>query len=263
MDASLPPNCVTTLAPLRVLLAEDHPVNQKLAVALLGKRGHDVVVVEDGVQAVSAWERERFDAILMDVHMPTMGGLEATRAIRERERGGAQHVPIVALTALALSSDRDRCFAAGMDAFVSKPLTAAELFSTLERLLPQKRLAKPADEPRRSGAVDAARLLASVEGDEAMLHDLVETFLAEQPRQEQTIAEALAHRDAAAVARAAHGFKGVLLTMAAMPAADCARKLEMIARSTRLDEAFAAHAELRAELARVEPELRALLRRAA
>jgi signal transduction histidine kinase/ActR/RegA family two-component response regulator len=117
--------------PLRILLAEDNPVNQKLAVALLRKRGHSVVVAVDGREAVATWERESFDLILMDVQMPEMGGFEATAEIRARERNG-HRVPIVAMTAHAMEGDRQRCLDAGMDAYISKPVRPDVLYSTVE-----------------------------------------------------------------------------------------------------------------------------------
>jgi len=258
-------NAPHSLTPsLRILVAEDHPVNQKLAVALLSKRGHEVVVAADGRIALEAWEHQRFDVILMDVHMPNMGGIEATQAIREREKSRGGHVRIIALTALAMTSDRDRCLSAGMDGYVSKPLDANDLFATLERLLPRR--PSPGSAVAASGAVppvDASRLLATVEGDHVMMLDILETFVQDCPAQEAAIAEALARRDAPALARAAHGFKGVLITMAAMPAADAARRVEMLARASRLEEAPGAIAELRQEIRRLEPALRDLAQRRA
>lgn len=259
-------NAPQSLTPsLRILVAEDHPVNQKLAVALLGKRGHDVQVAADGKLALEAWEHQRFDVILMDVHMPNMGGIEATQAIREREKSRGGHVRIIALTALAMTSDRDRCLQAGMDGYVSKPLDANELFATLERLLPRRPAQGAAGAaPGAAPPVDAVRLLATVEGDHAMMLDILQTFAEDCPAQEKAIADALARRDAPALARAAHGFKGVLITMAAMPAADAARRVEMLARASRLEEAPAAFSELKQEIRRLEPALRELgARRAA
>ena len=124
-------------ARLRVLLAEDNAVNRMVAVRLLEKRGHTVVAVENGREALHALDREPFDVVMMDVQMPEMDGLEATAAVRAREgvRGG--HVPIVALTAHAMKGDRERCLEAGMDAYVSKPVNAEELFATLARLVPE------------------------------------------------------------------------------------------------------------------------------
>ncbi|TMA36390.1 MAG: response regulator, partial [Deltaproteobacteria bacterium] len=121
---------------LHVLLAEDNAVNRKVAVRLLEKRGHTVVAVEDGRQALRALDGERFDVALMDVQMPEMDGFEATAAVRARERVEGGHLPIVALTAYAMKGDRERCLEAGMDAYVAKPVNADELFATLERLVP-------------------------------------------------------------------------------------------------------------------------------
>ena len=122
---------------LRILLAEDNPVNQKVARHLLERAGHDVEVVGDGEAAVERWAAEDFDVILMDVQMPRMDGLAATAAIRERERGTEGHIPIVAMTALAMAGDRERCVAAGMDGYVSKPIDKNDLMGVLHRLVKQ------------------------------------------------------------------------------------------------------------------------------
>jgi signal transduction histidine kinase/ActR/RegA family two-component response regulator len=119
---------------LNILLAEDNVVNQRLATRLLEKAGHAVTVAEDGKQALAILERDRFDVVLMDVQMPEMSGLEATEAVRARERQTGQHVPILAMTAHAMTGDRERCLAAGMDGYLSKPVQPAELFQALEQL---------------------------------------------------------------------------------------------------------------------------------
>jgi signal transduction histidine kinase/ligand-binding sensor domain-containing protein/CheY-like chemotaxis protein len=116
--------------PLRVLLAEDSPVNQKVASKMLQKAGHTVTVVESGVEVVAAFGRETFDVVLMDVQMPEMDGFEATQAIRTQEQG-ERHIPIIALTAHAMQGDRERCLEAGMDGYVAKPFRAAELYAAL------------------------------------------------------------------------------------------------------------------------------------
>jgi two-component system sensor histidine kinase/response regulator len=121
-------------ASLRVLLAEDNVVNQRLGTRLLEKMGHRVTLASNGVDAVRAHATTPFDLILMDVQMPEMNGFEATGRIREREQRTGQHVPIVALTAHAIQGDRDRCLAAGMDDYLSKPLNASLLAEKLERV---------------------------------------------------------------------------------------------------------------------------------
>jgi signal transduction histidine kinase/ActR/RegA family two-component response regulator len=118
--------------PLRILLAEDNPVNRLLAIRVLEKRGHSVTVAGTGREALDATEERMFDVVLMDVEMPEMSGLEAATAIRRREQRTGTHIPIVAMTAHAMSGDRERCLAAGMDAYVSKPVRASELYAALE-----------------------------------------------------------------------------------------------------------------------------------
>ncbi len=116
----------------RILLAEDNPVNQKVALRLIEKQGHSVETAGTGAEAVAKSAADDFDLILMDVQMPEMDGLEATRAIRERERITGKHIPIFALTAHAMAGDRDLCLAAGMDGYLSKPISAQELIHSIE-----------------------------------------------------------------------------------------------------------------------------------
>ncbi len=115
----------------RVLLAEDNAVNQKVAARLLEKSGHSVVVASNGMEALHALERERFDVILMDIQMPELDGIEATARIREREKHGSYRTPIIALTAHAMTGDRERCLTAGMDGYVSKPIQLEELVQAI------------------------------------------------------------------------------------------------------------------------------------
>ncbi|MGO9274727.1 MAG: response regulator, partial [Terriglobia bacterium] len=120
---------------LRILLAEDNAVNQKLASRLLEKRGHTVAVASNGREALKVLEKQRFDLVLMDVSMPEMDGMEATRAIRAAEKTTGAHLPIIAMTAHAMKGDRERCLDAGMDGYVSKPVQAQELFEAAETVL--------------------------------------------------------------------------------------------------------------------------------
>ena len=120
---------------MNLLLAEDNPVNQKLAARMLQKMGHRVMVVENGRLALAAFMKNQFDVILMDIQMPEMDGFEATAAIREREKSQVgSHVPIIAMTAHAMAGDRERCLEAGMDGYVSKPINVQELTEALENL---------------------------------------------------------------------------------------------------------------------------------
>jgi CheY-like chemotaxis protein len=130
-DRPTPPAATVDLPTLRILLAEDNPVNQRLAQLMLEKAGHVVVIASNGAEAVEHVRNEAFDIVLMDIHMPVMDGLEATRAIRKQEQQSGKKVPIVALTAYAMTGDRERFLREGMDGYVSKPIRPAELFECL------------------------------------------------------------------------------------------------------------------------------------
>lgn len=121
--------------PLKILLSEDNLVNQKLAVKLLEKQGWEVMVAGNGKEAVELIERDGFDLVLMDVQMPEMDGIEATRVIREKEKCSGKHIPIIALTAHAMKKDRNACLEAGMDSYISKPIKVKELFEEIEKLM--------------------------------------------------------------------------------------------------------------------------------
>jgi two-component system sensor histidine kinase/response regulator len=123
---------------LRILLAEDNVVNRAVAAAILEKRGHSLTHAADGREAIEAAGREAFDLIFMDVQMPEVDGLEATCRIRKAEQGSGRHTPIVAMTAHAMAGDRERCLAAGMDDYLSKPLRKSALFALLDQVLDQK-----------------------------------------------------------------------------------------------------------------------------
>ena len=127
---------LVTTRRLKILLAEDNPVNQRLALLMLEKKGHEVVVAKNGVEAVNKSGLEDFDLILMDVQMPEMDGLQATKRIREREKISGKHIPIIALTAHALKGDEEKCLEAGMDEYISKPISRRQLFETMELLFP-------------------------------------------------------------------------------------------------------------------------------
>ena len=130
----------------RILLAEDNAVNRTLAIRLLEKRGYTVKVAANGREAVTAFEKEVFDAILMDVQMPEMDGFEATAKIREHEKSTGKHIPIIAMTAHALKGDEDRCIEAGMDGYVSKPIRTNELYAALEKVVKKDGVSEPENE---------------------------------------------------------------------------------------------------------------------
>jgi len=147
--------------PLRILLAEDNPVNQRLAVRLLEKQGHTVVVAGDGQAAVAAVAQQRFDVVLMDVQMPVLDGLEATAALRAQEQTTGTHLPILAMTAYAMQGDAERCLAAGMDGYLAKPIKPAALLAALDGLLGDAAAPPP---PRSVPPLDLAPALDTVDG---------------------------------------------------------------------------------------------------
>jgi PAS domain S-box-containing protein len=251
--------------PLRVLLAEDNDINQLMAVNLLENWGHHVTVANNGREALDALAREPFDAVLMDVQMPVMDGFAATATIRSNEKAAGGHVPIIAMTAHALKGDRERCLAAGMDGYVSKPIQAAELRATLEQLVPA---AKGPPSPNghngsaAGGVFDRTALLDYVACNEALLHKIIDRFQEQSPKLLAAVSEAIARRDAAALQFSAHTLKGVVGNFFAETARDAALRLEVMGREGNLAGADEAHAVLTREVERLREALAGLEREA-
>ncbi|HJV08762.1 MAG TPA: response regulator, partial [Acidimicrobiales bacterium] len=206
----------------RVLVAEDNPVNQKVAAAMLKRLGYRVDVVANGAEAVDALERVPYAAVLMDCQMPVLNGYEATVEIRARERlSDGRHVPVVALTASAIKGDEERCLAAGMDAYVTKPVTVADLGEVLGRLV------EPAGDVLDPATVDA---LWELGGDSpAVLEELADTFIEGTPAQLDELAGAVARADLETVARAAHQLKGSCAAVGARSMGGLAAEIETAA----------------------------------
>ena len=241
-------------ASLRLLLAEDNAVNQRLAASLLEKRGHRVVVVGNGREALAALDEQPFDAVLMDVQMPEMDGFEATAAIRVREQRAGGHIPIVAMTAHAMQGDRERCLAAGMDGYVAKPLDAKELFLALESVAAPTSSAAAEAGPVPLVVFDKSAALARV-GDEELLGKLVELFLDECPKRMLEIREGITQRDGGAVERAAHNLKGAAAIFAADAACQAAERLEAVGRNEGWADAEQGWSALEDALARLRRAL--------
>ncbi len=229
--AFVPPRAAAPGVPrsLRVLVAEDNEFNQELAASLLKKRGHVAVLAGNGKAAMAAWEREPFDLILMDVQMPEMDGFAATQAIRAKETAKGGHVPIIALTAHAMKGDRERCLAAGMDAYVSKPIRAAELFEAIGRLLSAdvKGATQRSDPEGPQGAVlDLDTALAVVDGDRELLRQMAHWFLNQCPKLLGEIRDSVLRGDAPAVEQAAHKLNASVGSFGAQRAYQAALRLE-------------------------------------
>lgn len=214
---------------LRLLLAEDNFINQRLMLAMLEKLGHRVTTVANGTAAVRAVQQESFDMVLMDVQMPEMNGLEATRAIRTWERGRGVRVPIVALTAHAMKGTREDCLQAGMDDYLSKPIQMPELIRVLEKVI-----VRPKDE---TPAFDPAPLLRRIGDDEELFRDLIQLFQEECPQTIETIRFALEMGNASSLEQAAHLLKGSASNFAASEVVNAAQRLETLAHSGDLVEA--------------------------
>jgi CheY-like chemotaxis protein/HPt (histidine-containing phosphotransfer) domain-containing protein len=245
-----PAKALTPGRALRVLVAEDFVINQKVVVRMLDRLGHRARVVSDGRAALAALETGVFDIVLMDVQMPEMDGLEATRSIRARERAigvgtapppmgsaYADHarargrIPIVALTAHAMKGDEERCLASGMDGYLSKPVTVEVLARALARF------ALEPGAPAAVSPVDLAAALRGIDGDVELLGELSALFVEDWPARQDELRSAMHVRDAARLERAAHGLKGVLGALGGVGAAAVASTLETLARDGHLDDA--------------------------
>jgi signal transduction histidine kinase/CheY-like chemotaxis protein/HPt (histidine-containing phosphotransfer) domain-containing protein len=266
-----------TLPPLKILLAEDNAVNQMVAVGLLEKQGHKVTVVGTGREALEALDGGPFDLVLMDVQMPEMDGLEAVAAIRAEEtQGGALRLPVIAMTAYTMKGDRERFLEAGFDAYVRKPISVHELFEAIEGAVPEKRTSRaprapsapppppPPPPPRTSSEAppgaspfDKAAALGRLAGDEGLLRDLVEVFLAEIEPWMVAIRAAVGSRDAPTLKRAAHTLKGAVDSVGGSHAYGAAKELERMGREGDLTGVEAALGRLEGEIARLLPHLSA------
>ncbi len=244
---------------LRVLLAEDNAVDQQLASPLLEKRGHKVVVAGNGREALAALEKQPFDLVLMDVQMPEMDGFEATAAIREKEKATADRLPIIAMTAHAMKGDPERCLAAGMDGYVSKPIQAKTLFEVMEGLTATYSKGDTAAPAAQAGEIlDPDEALAQVDGDAQLLAEMALLFLRDCPKLLADMQDAMARRDAKALERCAHTLKGSVSNFAAKQATEATLKLEQLARQGELTQSEPAFAALQEAFERLRPRLETL-----
>ncbi len=260
-------------AHLRVLVAEDNAVNQTLALRLLVKFGHDVVVVGDGQEALDILEKQRFDLVLMDLQMPRLDGLEATAKIRERERETGRHLPIIAMTAHAMRGDRERCLKAGCDDYVSKPMRAKDLAETIDRCMAIVESSAPPDNddvrnhspsPPIAAAAptsvfDLSTALAGVDGDEDLLRELAQIFLEDSPRLLSAVCESAAQGDMAQLQRAAHALKGSVANFGAGKIVTLALQLEKQGNEGNADEVGPLVTELQDLTETLRTELAALV----
>jgi two-component system sensor histidine kinase/response regulator len=246
---------------LRILVAEDNLINRALAVAILEKRGHSLVLAKDGREAVAAARGEAFDLILMDVQMPHMDGFEATRLIRQSEEGSGRHTPIAAMTARAMDGDRERCLACGMDDYISKPLQKPDLVNLIERLCGQHPVAaaEPIADPVPAHAdgdllsapliFPRAILLDQLDDDEALLGQMLALFAENTPPLLDEISGAVSRRDRRGLASSAHKLLSSVGAFGAVRARELALRLEELGGNGRWMDADAVFGELERELA--------------
>jgi two-component system, sensor histidine kinase and response regulator len=251
----LAPPTPASIPPLRILLAEDNLVNQRLTVRILEKRGHTVVVAANGHEALENFARDRFDLILMDIQMPVMDGLEATRMIRAHEEHALAHTPIIAMTAYAMKGDREKCLAAGMNDYLSKPFNTSDLCAMLEKYSHNPELIESGSARSREmrhhalagDEFDLPKALEMVGGDKELFKELADMLQRSLPEHLAKIRDAISKNDARTVERSAHSLKGAVGNFVARRAVAAAYRLEKIAREGLLAEASEAFLELQRE----------------
>ena len=234
---------------LSILVAEDGVINQKVARGLLERMGHQVKVVSDGQLAVEALQQGSFDLVLMDLHMPNMDGLEATKQIRAGIAEGRQGIPILAMTAAAMKGDRERCLDAGMDAYVSKPIDAEELGKVITEMVPSA-------SEKGAAVVDWKGAAKRIPGGHRGVREMAELLLSECPRMLQEIREALSDGDAERLERGAHTLKGSASLFGAPAVVASAFELEQLGRDAEVRQAKERFSHLEEEVERLIDAIR-------
>jgi len=271
---------------LKVLLAEDSPINRRVAMGFLQQRGYHVVAACDGKEAVDAFQREPFDVVLMDVQMPVMDGYEATAMIRDREKASGRHTPIVAMTAAAMKGDRDKCLPAGMDDYIAKPIDPDNLYDKLDSYSqrlphsaadttagrihesPEERSAAQADETTAgkdesmvnpTDILDLDEAAERIPGGPEELKELAQLLVEETSQRLQKMRDALASGDVATVGLEAHPIKSAAAVFGANAVVEAAQRVESMGREGKLEEVKAGFAELEEQAARLHAALRSVV----
>ncbi len=242
---------------LSVMVVEDNVVNQKVAGTMLERQGHRVVFASNGKQALNILGGVSFDLILMDVQMPEADGFEATKLIREMEKANGGHVPIVAMTAHAMKADRERCLAAGMDSYISKPIRAEELFSVIEKLTDGSRdkEGRPASKyvtPLAEDVFDLSKAMNAVNGNRELFEEIANVFLKDAADKIAELRQGVDKSDGRVVEQSAHTLKGSVINFGAKRAFDAAHRLELIGKNGTWTAAQRAQLELEIELKLLE-----------
>jgi PAS domain S-box-containing protein len=230
--------------PLRILLAEDNALNQDVARHFLTRAGHTVRIAPDGKTALAVLDREPFDLLLLDVHMPGLDGFQVVSALRQRELATGRHLPVVALTARSMKGDRERCLQAGMDDYLAKPICREDLFGAIERVMSAQAPAEPqpaASTPR--GLLDPVTTLKVCDSDPALLARMVAVFELDAPAYLEKIEAAIRDRDAVGLRESAHRLRGLVSAFSSVTA-ETAALLEQIGAGGEVDKATAPFAIL-------------------
>ena len=244
------------MQPLKILVAEDTPFNQKFITRLLGRWGHTAIIVGDGRRAVTAVSEDRYDLILMDVQMPEMDGFEATEKIRELEEKKGEHTPIIAMTAHAMKGDRERCLDAGMDDYVPKPISSKALLNAIRILVPPEHHGPDKEESavieNAQPVIDKDALLKAFDNDWDFLKEVIDMFIADYPEMLKNIHDAIQTKDAPALQRTAHALKGMLGNFQVETATQKAYNLEKMGGEENLEQAADIYTQLSTELDSLE-----------
>jgi len=255
------------LRSLNILVAEDTPFNQKFIRRLLDSWNCRPTVVENGRLALDALAKQDYDLVLMDVQMPEMDGLTATTRIRQQERDGDRHIPIIAMTAHAMKGDRERCLESGMDDYVPKPISAASLLEAINRVMPLEK-GTPPDTGIKGAAKtlgeddgDLAALLDAFSNDSNLFLDVAGMFISDYPPMVETVRKAILDEDGALLGQTAHALKGMARNFQITDAADTARQLEQLASHDRFDRAGQLLQRLADEFAAFDRRLRQMMDR--
>jgi len=250
--------------PLRILLSEDDDVSRLLVMRMLEKQGHKVVAACNGMEALAVYDQEELDLIIMDAEMPIVNGFEATAAIREREKQSGNHVPILALTAHAMKTDRDQCLICGMDDYVAKPVSIRELLAVLDRLMPEKPALEIQGTDHAANAsnpkIDKEAILTRVEGDEDLLVEIVKLFIDDCPRLMAQIHDAIKLKNGDLLERCTHRLRGSLDLFSSDSASRAAFELEKSGHEQNFGNIDRTVAILQKEIDRLLPALVALTR---
>jgi signal transduction histidine kinase/CheY-like chemotaxis protein len=252
----------STSRKLRILVAEDNPVNQKVVLRMLEKMGHLPAIAVNGQEALSALAANSFDLVFMDVQMPKMDGLTATKQIREQEKQTGLHLPIIAMTAHAMKGDEELCREAGMDGYIAKPVSGKRIDEVIARVLLAEPEARPlpvvAAVPSPLVLWEPVKALERLDGDERLLHEIVQIFLEESPKQLAVLKQAVTEANAELVERTAHGLKGELSYLGLPAVSLKAQQLEQMGRGSNLDHAPEVFAVFESEMSAVAANMHSM-----